>query len=106
MGAPVIVAAPPTSALAALLAAAAALLWLGSIFARMLRSLMAYWKLDLPSPPVNSVLLGHASAMLSDTQPLKMESWSVRCGPIFKLRLVSMPLVILTDPAEIIKMNR
>lgn len=95
---------------AAPLAAAAALALLVSaallLLLRALRGLATYWSLDLPSPPEPSLLLGHAPIFMSNKQPLKLAAAEARLGPIFKARFLTTPMVVLTDPAAIVRLNR
>ncbi|KAI8476126.1 MAG: cytochrome P450 [Monoraphidium minutum] len=97
---------PPPPALAALAAAAllaAAAAWVAVSFAL---GVARYRRLPLPAPPARSLLLGHASPMMSDRSPVTMSEWVNTYGPMLKLRVLGGTLVILTDPAAITRINR
>jgi len=101
VGFPPAAVSPPTAAL--LLAAAAALTYL---LIRTLSSIRRYRQLDIPEPPAVSTLLGHAPQMLTDTTPVLMASWVAQYGPLFKMRALDRPLVVVADPASIARINR
>lgn len=42
---------------------------------------------------------GHLSALTSPKTPFILSTWASSCGSIMRLRLISTPLVVVTDPA-------
>lgn len=106
MGSAAILAVPSAGVWMAGIAAAASAAWLAVAWVRFVLGIVRHYRLNLPSPPETSLLLGHASPMLTDKSPLRMAEWEQQCGPIFKLRLLGQTLVILTDPAAVVRVNR
>jgi hypothetical protein len=103
-------AAPPLLATAAAVVAAAALaaalVFVALLAARITTNLRRYSRVKLPSPPIVSTVLGHAGLMLTDTAPIKMAQLVAELGPIFKLRVLTGTLVVVSDPPTIVKLNR
>jgi hypothetical protein len=46
----------------------------------------------------NSLLWGHLPAILSDRAPILLAKWAAERGPLMRLRLITAPMVVLTDP--------
>lgn len=93
--------------LAAVGSAAAALLALVALAAlRSAARLLRHRRLDLPSPPETTLLLGHAIALASERSPLTMAAWAKEFGPLIKLRILDDTMTMLTDPAAIARLNR
>mmetsp|Transcript_30318 Transcript_30318/g.67212 ORF Transcript_30318/g.67212 Transcript_30318/m.67212 type:complete len:507 (+) Transcript_30318:261-1781(+) len=72
------------------------------IFAVVLgKTARAWWMLaKIPSPPAASWLFGHISFMTSERAPYLAHEYAKALGPIYRLRLAHMNMVVVTDHRE------
>lgn len=88
------------------LAAASLAVWVAVALLRRILRVLAYLRINLPSPPETSLLLGHAVPMMSESQPVVVAEWVAQCGPLFKLRIMDKHMYMLADPTAITQLNR
>jgi hypothetical protein len=95
-----------SAAMAAMAAAVAFVVLVARAALAVVTGVTQHRRLDLPSPPEPSLLVGHMRALMSDMQPINMEGYVRKWGPLFKLRVMWRSMVVLTDPAEVARVNR
>ena len=81
-------------------AAVAVLAVLAAFLARPLLSFWRKWHVlgRLPSPPVSDPVWGHFSNIAAETAHLEFKTWAKELGPCFLLRLLHLPMLVVTDP--------
>lgn len=97
MNFPVFLAEHPCLAFALAIVLAASLLFPSLRFAWKRQHLLQ----RIPVPRPDSRILGHFKAFSNPQHHLKLREWALRCGPVYRIRLIYSPVVILTDPLAV-----
>ena len=84
-------------------AAVAVLAVLAAFLARPLLSFWRKWHVlgRLPSPPVSDPVWGHFSNIAAETAHLEFKTWAKELGPCFLLRLLHLPMLVVTEPVSL-----
>ena len=71
-------------------------------------SLLSYWigrwllLRRIPAgPPAPSWVMGHFREISGDQSHLRFQQWAQVCGPIFRIRVVYHPVLVVTDPVRL-----